>query len=540
MAPAQSDYDYVIIGSGFGGSVSALRLSEKGYRVLVVEKGRRYKPEELSKGTSKPGAWIWDPKLGMRGIMQLTFLRHVGVMSGVGVGGGSLVYGATLPTPKDSFFETGTWAKLGDWKSALAPHYETALKMLGARTNPRLSKADLALKELSRRFGREDTFEPTRVGIFFGDGAKPGQEVDDPYFDGKGPKRRACIQCGDCMTGCPYGAKNSLDQNYLYLAEGLGAEVLPETEVTSVSPSGASDGSEGYFVELSHTDKRRTLIRARGIVFAGGVMGTVPLLLKLRETGALPKLSKTLGQHVRTNNESLTSVTATGDNPAFNDGVAIGSIFHPDEHSHVEPIRLGPNSGLWRLLLMPMATGSSLGGRLLSLAKTLVSDPMNYAKAIFKRQFGPRTICLLFMQHLDSSLTLKLGRSGKLKSHLEPGQTAPSADIALSNELSLEMEKVIGGKASRQGSEILLGAPSTAHVLGGAVMGTDPSHGVIDGENRVFGYDNMFVCDGSAVSANPGVNPSLSITAITEHAMSKIPHQTRNLAPAERVLAETA
>lgn len=538
MADGPSDYDYVIIGSGFGGSVSALRLSEKGYRVLVVEKGRRYKPEELSKGTSKPGAWIWDPKLGMRGIMQLKFLRHVGVMSGVGVGGGSLVYGATLPTPKDSFFETGTWAKLGDWKSALAPHYETALKMLGARTNPRLSKADHALQELAQRFGREDTFEPTRVGIFFSDDAKPGQEVDDPYFGGKGPKRKACIQCGDCMTGCPYGAKNSLDQNYLYLAEGLGADVLPDTEVTSVSPAGASDGSEGYFVELQGGDKGVNLIRARGIVFAAGVMGTVPLLLKLRETGALPKLSDVVGQHVRTNNESLTSVTAVGKNPGFNDGVAIGSIFHPDEDSHVEPIRLGPRSGLWRLMLMPMATGRTFGGRIFSLAKTFVSDPINSTRALFGGQFGPKTICLLFMQHLDSSLTLKRGRFGRLTSKLEPVQVAPSADIALSNDLALEMEKVIGGKASRLGTEILLGAPATAHVLGGAVMGASAQEGVIDSENRVFGYDNMMVCDGSAVSANPGVNPSLSITAITEHAMSKVPHHTSNIRKGERIPAE--
>lgn len=528
MDPADSSYDYVIIGSGFGGSVSALRLAEKGYRVLVVEKGRRFKPEELSKGTSKPGAWIWDPNLGMRGIMQLTFLRHVGVMSGVGVGGGSLVYGATLPTPKDSFFQTGTWSNLADWKSALAPHYETALKMLGAQPNPRLSKADAMLELLSRRVGREDTFEPTRVGIFFGDGSKPGQEVDDPYFDGKGPKRKPCIQCGDCMTGCPYGAKNSLDQNYLYLAEGLGAEVMAESEVTSVAPSGASNGSEGYFVEVRDADKATKLIRARGVVFAGGVMGTVPLLLKLRETGALPRLSSAVGQHVRTNNESLTSVTAVGKNPGFNDGVAIGSIFHPDEHSHVEPIRLGARSGLWRLMLLPMATGKSLRSRLFSLAKTVLRDPINSARAFFGGEFGPRTICLLFMQHLDSSLTFKRGRFGRLESQLEPGETAPSADIELSNELALKMEKIIGGKASRLGSEILLGAPATAHVLGGAVMGEHPGQGVIDAENRVFGYENLFVCDGSAVSANPGVNPSLSITAISEHAMSKVPHNPRN------------
>ncbi|UTW56511.1 GMC oxidoreductase [Kordiimonas sp. SCSIO 12610] len=526
MRPASASYDYVIVGSGFGGSVSALRLSQKGYRVLVVEKGRRFETKDISKGTTRPGAWIWDPKIGLNGIMKLTFLKHVGVMSGVGVGGGSLVYGATLPTPKDSFFQTGSWAGLNNWKDALEPHYQTALSMLGATKNPRLTAADFVLRDLAREVGREDTFEATNVGIFFGDDGEAGQEVADPYFDGKGPKRTGCIQCGDCMTGCPYGAKNSLDKNYLYLAEKLGAEVLPETEVLDVKPAGARDGSEGYFIKAQFGKEKPQIVKANGVIMAGGVMGTVPLLLKLRDAGSLPRLSEKLGKDVRTNNESLTSVTAVGKDPKFNDGVAIGSIFHPDEHSHVEPIRLGAKSGLWRLMLLPMATGGSLIARLGSLFKNWITDPIRGTKAIFTSSFGPRTICLLFMQHLDSSLSIERGRFGRLQSKLEPGQLPPSADIPLSNKLAHLTEKIIGGKASRLGVEILRGAPATAHILGGAVMGKDETTGVIDAENHVFNYRNLFVCDGSAISANPGVNPSLSITAITEHAMSKIPHKS--------------
>ncbi len=523
-----ASYDYIVIGSGFGGSVSAYRLTQKGYRVLVIEKGRRYKPADFSKGTTRPSRWLWLPWLGMRGIMQLSFLRHVTVMHGVGVGGGSLVYAATLPTPKDDFFESGSWAGLADWKEALEPHYATALRMLGASKNPKLTNADQVLRNVARSIGREDSFTATRVGIFFDEKAPAGKPVPDPYFDGKGPARRACIQCGDCMTGCPHNAKNSLDKNYLYLAEQLGARVLPEAEVTKVKPAGLPDGSEGYFVQ-ARTQGSRTrgggicTLRAKGVVFSGGVMGTIPLLLKLRDARALPRLSSWLGREVRTNNESLTSVTAIGKNPGFNEGVAIGSIFHPDENSHIEPIRMGASSGLWRFLLMPMATGRSFVHRAGSLLKNVLLNPVDVTRAWFSRDFAGRTICLLFMQHLDSSITLRRGWFGRLSSRIGPGDTAPSADIALANRLSAETERVMGGKAMRLSTEVLTGAPATAHILGGAVMGDSPETGVIDSKNRVYGYKNMLICDGSAISANPGVNPSLSIAALTEWAMSHIP-----------------
>lgn len=516
-------YDYIIIGSGFGGSVSAYRLAQKGYRVLVVEKGRRYRSVDLSTGTKRPHRWLWMPLIGMRGIMAVTVLRHVTVMHGVGVGGGSLVYGATLPTPKDAFFNTGSWAGLNDWKKVLEPHYETALTMLGARPSPRLGKADLVLRDLAVSMGREDSFEHTRVGIFFNDEGKPNQAVADPYFDGQGPPRRGCIQCGDCMTGCQYGAKNSLDKNYLYLAEKLGTRVQAETEVSKVRPAGAADGSQGYFVTTRSKGNKARVIRTRGIVFSGGVMGTVKLLLQMRHEGSLPRLSEQLGKWVRTNNETLSSVTATGDNPNFNDGVTIASIFHPDDHSHLEPIRLGRHAGLWRLLVMPMATGRHGLQRLGSCMRNIAADPINTAKAWFARDFGPRTICLLFMQHLDSSISFERGRLGFVRSAVQTGQVAPSADIPLSGELTQKAEKIIGGKAMRSTPEALLGSPTTAHILGGAVMGDSAETGVIDQCHRVFGYQNMMICDGSVLSANPGVNPSLSITALSEWAMSHVP-----------------
>ncbi len=514
-------YDYVIIGSGFGGSVSAFRLSQKGYSVLVVEKGDRYSPDDFSKGTTRPSRWIWKPRIGMRGIMQITTLRHVSVMSGVGVGGGSLVYAATLPKPKSDFFVSGSWCQLRDWENDLKPHYRTALKMLGAEKNPKLTSADLALQKLAKSVNREHTFAPTRVGIYF-NSKEPGKSVADPYFEGNGPSRRGCIQCGDCMTGCQHNAKNSLDKNYLYLAEQLGVDVISGTEVTSVSPTGASDGSDGYFIAMKHKTGLNT-VRAKGVIFAGGVMGTVPLLLKLKSKKLLPNLSDKVGHDVRTNNESLTAVTAIGKNPHFDEGVAIGSIFHPDDHSHVEPIRFGTKSGLWRFMVLPLAPGSTFLKRVGSLVKNIALDPLANAKAWFARDYAGRSVSLLFMQHLDSTISIRRNIFGGLSSQVQDGQIPPSANIPLANSLAKNTEKIVGGKAMRLATEVILGAPATAHVLGGAVMGATAEDGVIDDHNRVFNYHNMYVCDGSAISANPGVNPSLSITAITEHAMSLIP-----------------
>ena len=339
-------FDYVVIGSGFGGSVSALRLSEKGYRVCVLEKGRRFSTEDFPETNWDLPRWLWMPAARLKGFFQMSFFEHVTIFSGVGVGGGSLVYANTLPTPKESFFKAASWAHLADWQAELAPHYATAKRMLGATRFPGTTRGDEVLHEIARDIGREEHFHPTEVGVFFG---APGKQVPDPYFGGEGPDRVGCTQCGACMTGCKVGAKNTLDRNYLYLAERLGCRVEPETEVTAVRPL---EGG-GYRVETkaSFGDATSTLLADR-VIFAGGVLGTVPLLLRMKEDPAgLPRLSDRVGQQVRTNSEALFGVIAPGEE--FSRGVAITSILHTDEHSHVEPVRYGKGSGFFRTMVLP-------------------------------------------------------------------------------------------------------------------------------------------------------------------------------------------
>ncbi|MDH5598779.1 MAG: GMC family oxidoreductase N-terminal domain-containing protein, partial [Cyclobacteriaceae bacterium] len=329
------DYDYIIIGSGFGGSVSALRLAEKGYKVLVVEKGKWYDSEDFPKSNWNLKRWLWIPALRFFGIMKISFFRHIVVLSGSGVGGGSLVYANTLPVPKSAFYKTGTWAELEDWESTLKPYYDRAYKMLGAAVNPVLFDADEALKKLAEKRKIVQQFEPTKVGVFFGKG---GKEVDDPYFEGEGPKRSGCTYCGGCMTGCRYNAKNSLDKNYLYLAQKQGVEILAEHEVYHVEPVNQDNPADGYHINLKTSTRwitSKKSFNARGVVFSGGVLGTLKLLLKLKGNGALPHLSDKLGQEVRTNNETLVSVSSLDKTKDVSKGVAIGSILHADENTHL-------------------------------------------------------------------------------------------------------------------------------------------------------------------------------------------------------------
>lgn len=526
----KSSYDYVVVGSGFGGSVSALRLAEKGYSVLVVEKGDWYSEAALPGSTWKLRKWLWEPRAGLRGIMKLTIFRHVTVMSGVGVGGGSLVYGATLPTPKPKFFKSGSWAGLQDWQDLLKPHYDTALRMLGAVISRTESPADLVMKRLAEDMGQPESYGPSRVGIFFGDEDKAGRLVEDPYFNGEGPSRRGCIECGECMTGCRHNAKNSLDKNYLYLAQKRGVQILAETEVNDVLPSGASDGSQGYIVTM-HTGRspwrrQKRTVQAGAVVFAGGVTGTIPLLFDLKEKGHLPNLSPKLGHDVRTNNEALAPVTALNSKGVdYTQGVCIGSIVNIDEHSHLEPIHYGISSSTWRLLVWPYVSGRTLWERFVNLGRELLLNPIRNLRTLFARKWGKQTIYLLFMQHLESTLQFRRNRFGFLSTHVPPEsiEDAPSCDMPMVDDIVERVENIMDGKATRSNLEVLLGAPTTAHILGGAVMGCDESQGVVDDKGRVFNYRNMYVCDGSMVSANPGVNPSLSITAISEHIMAGIP-----------------
>jgi cholesterol oxidase len=518
---ASLDYDFIIIGSGFGGSVCALRLSEKGYKVLVIEKGKWFKAEDFPKTNWNFRKWLWIPFLRFFGIMKITIFRHAAVLSGTGVGGGSLVYGNTLPIPKSFFFRSGSWKDLLDWETELNPHYNTALKMLGATTNPRLGDGDLALQELSRQMGIEDEFSPTNVGVYFGEA---GKTQKDPYFNGDGPDRTGCIQCGACMTGCRHNAKNTLDKNYLYLAQKKGATIMAENEVCDVRPLNGSDGSTGY--ELTHKSSTRLLknrknLRTRGVIFSGGVLGTVKLLLKLKN-GALPNISDRIGDDVRTNNETLVSVSSLDQKKNFSEGIAIGSILRTDAHTNLEICRYGEGSNAWKLTHLPNVTGANGVIRLVKTAGIFLRNPLPYFQVYLKNPWSRSSVVLLFMQTLDSTLKIHRNMLGGLGSSMSSGKK-PTPFIPESLELTKGYSRVVNGKSTSFVLETVAGIPSTAHILGGAVMGRDPSQGVIDSSNQVFGYKNMMVVDGSMISANPGVNPALTITAIAERAMVMIP-----------------
>ena len=531
-----SHYDFIIIGSGFGGSVSALRLTEKGYRVLVIEKGRRFDKRDFPTSNWDVKRWLWKPELGLRGIFQMSFLPHVTILHGVGVGGGSLVYANTLPLPKDDFFQKGSWASLADWKKELARHYATARTMLGAATNPSLTKGDRVLKEIAVELGRDEHFAPTEVAVFFGNAgeASSGGEVPDPYFGGEGPARTPCNFCGACMTGCRVGAKNTLDRNYLYIAENRGAVVLPETEVVFVQPrAGSEDGVEGYTVDCeasAGSDAKDVQFTCDQLIFAGGVMGTIPLLLKLKEdASALPRLSPRVGDMVRTNSEALIGIVTPETKDDFSKGVAITSILHTDEVSHVEPVRYGEGSGFFRMLSLPHAPGNNVLVRLGGTLRALASQPTMWFKALTAKDFAKQSQILLYMRTLEGTLRLRLGRSvytgfrRGLVTELDVGTPAPSAFMKEATDIANRFAEKVNGVPMTILSETIAGTPTTAHILGGACMGENADHGVIDHQHRVFGYQGLYVMDGSAVSANPGVNPSLTITALAERAMSFIP-----------------
>lgn len=518
----QFDYDYIVIGSGFGGSVSALRLSEKGYKVLVIEKGKWFRQStDFAKTNWNLRKWMWWPALGFTGIFKLSFFRHVAVLSGTGVGGGSLVYANTLPIPKSGFFNSGSWQGLCDWEKELMPYYDLAKKMLGTERHPYMSRSDKVMQTLAETIGDKNAFEKTEVAVYFG---KPGETVPDPYFGGKGPDRTGCILCGGCMLGCRYNSKNTLDKNYLHLAQQLGCEIKAETLVQDVVPMNA-DGSGGYTVHFCDSLRyfpRKGQVTTRGVVFAGGVLGTMSLLLKLKET-SLPRLSDALGKGVRTNSESLIGVTTFDKKTSFSEGIAIGSIVNIDANRHVEPVKYSEGAGFWRLLMAPMVQGSSILSRFLRMVKDFLLHPIDNLRTYFVDDWSKRTHILLYMESIDSTLQMKRTKwGGFLKTNMEAGN-APTAFNPIAQTLARHVEKIVNGKAMVMNTETLFGIPTTAHILGGACMGATAETGVIDQHNRVFHYQNMLVCDGSMISANIGVNPSLSITAIAERAMEHVP-----------------
>jgi cholesterol oxidase len=503
-------FDTIVVGSGFGGSVSALRRAERGDRVLVLEQGRRFAKEDFARSNWDLRRFLWAPALGMRGPFRMSFFRHVTVLSGVGVGGGSLVYANTLPVPGEAFFGHGSWAGLRDWQAELAPHYATAKRMLGAARNPYLGRTDHVLRELATEQGRGDHWSPTDVAVHFG---KPGVEVDDPYFDGKGPRRTGCTKCGGCMLGCRVGAKNTLDRNYLYLAERLGAQVRAETTVEAVRP----DGRGGYVVEARHAGEGLRFA-ARRVILSGGVLGTVDLLLRMKaDPQGLPNLSDQVGRMVRTNSESILGVTA-GNDADFTEGVAIGSILHTDAVSHLEPVRYPAGSGLFRVMILPHAAGASLPARLLASARYGLTRPLSMARAFTVRDWSKSTAILLYMRATDGTLAFRRTALG-LGTTVDQGEP-PTAYLPEASGLAQAFADKLGGTVVNLFTETVANIPTTAHILGGACIGRTAGEGVIGPDHQVHGYPGLYVCDGSAVSANPGVNPSLTITAMTERAMA--------------------
>jgi cholesterol oxidase len=521
------DYDYIIIGSGFGGSVSALRLCEKGYKVLIIEKGKDFnRPEMFPKTNWNIKKFFWLPSFKMFGIQKMTFMKHITVLSGVGVGGGSLVYANTLPKPKSNFFNHGPWKDLEDWENKLNPYYDLAWTMLGAAENKKSFDTDHALKKLAIEIGKEDKYTTPKVAVYFGE---EGKVVNDPYFDGKGPQRTGCIQCGACMTGCRHNAKNTLDKNYLYLAKKLGLEILAEHEVFNITPLDNNSGKTGYEVKFKQSTKYLSKLKSlttKSVIFSGGVIGTIPLLLSLKEK-SLPNLSSKVGEIIRTNNESLILNVTPDKNIDFTKGIAIASMVEIDEHTHLETVRYGRGSGFWRLLVVPLISEPKTFKRLIKF----IIEPIRHPKAWFKiltiKDFAKHSSVHLFMQHLDSTLKLKKTTFG-INTELSEGPS-PTAFLKQAHDLAFKYCKIIGGKPMVLFLETLLGTPSTAHILGGACMGKNQNEGVIDKDNKVFGYENMYVFDGSMISANPGVNPSLSITAITEYGMTKFPLKNESL-----------
>jgi cholesterol oxidase len=524
--------DVVIIGSGFGGSVAALRLVEKGYSVAVLEAGRRFADDELPETSWRVRRFLWAPALRCFGIQRLDLLRGsdgaggVLVLSGAGVGGGSLVYANTLYRPLDDFYDDPQWSNIADWRAELAPHFDRASQMLGVAEYPRVTAADQAVRAVAERMGVGETFHATPVGVFLGE---PGVRVPDPYFGGAGPDRTGCIHCGACMTGCRYGAKNTLVKNYLYLAEQAGARVFPLTTVTAVTATAAGDG---YRVVTRRTGAvgHRRVFEAEHVIFAAGALGTQRLLHRMRLTGALPRLSTRVGALTRTNSESILGASVPTRSARrrgldLTDGVAITSSFHPDAQTHVEPVRYGKGSNLMGALQTLLTDGGPR--RPLRWLGTLVRHPVAAARSLWLRGWSQRTVIALVMQSLDNSLTLRLRRSwfGRRRLVAGPGHGAPNPDwIPAGNEsvklLAAHLQGVPGGSITE-----VFGAPVTAHILGGAVIGASPEEGVVDAYHRAYGHHGLHVVDGSAVSANLGVNPSLTITAMAERAMALWPNK---------------
>jgi cholesterol oxidase len=513
------DYDVIVVGSGFGGSVAALRLTEKGYRVAVIEAGRRFADDEFAKTSWDLRRYLWAPAVGCFGIQRIHLLRDVMVLAGAGVGGGSLVYANTLYRPLEPFYADKQWAHITDWRAELAPHYDQASRMLGVVTNPTVTPSDEVMQKVAADMGVADSYHPTPVGVYFG---KPGETVEDPFFGGAGPSRTGCTECGSCMTGCRVGAKNTLMKNYLYLAEQGGAKIIPMTTVTGVTQQ--PDGS--FEVAIRKTGKRfRHTLSAQQVVLAAGTGGTQQLLHRMRANGNLARLSPRLGELTRTNSEAIIgagrfSVDASRD---FSRGVAITSSIHPDANTHIEPVRYGKGSNAMSLLQTIATDGASPVPRWKQALRFMTRHPVQTARLLNGYRWSERTVILLVMQSLDNSITTYVDKRGKYTSKQGHGEPNPSF-IPAGFEATELTAKHIGGIAGGTWGEIF-DVPLTAHFIGGCPISEDATNGVIDPYHRVHNYPGLSVVDGAAITANLGVNPSLTITAQAERAFSFWPNK---------------
>jgi cholesterol oxidase len=509
-------FDYIVIGSGFGGATSALRLTEKGYKVAVLEKGREFKDSEFPKTNWNINKYLWAPLINCFGIQKITWFKDVLILSGTGVGGGSLVYANTLMTPPDAFYQNPIWSDRKDWKKELAPFYAKAQFMLGVTENPWRHKADEILVDVAKDLGKEDTVENVKVGVYFGDDKK---EVD-PYFNGHGPLRKGCTSCAGCMVGCRFNAKNTLVKNYLFFARKFGAEIFPKTYVEKIEFV-----EDKYYIHTYKTGSwfkaQKRIFESKGLVVSGGVLGTMDLLLRQKyQHKTLNKLSSTLGQNIRTNSEMLCGVTSK--NTKLNEGVAISSIMNPDENTHVEIVKYPDGSDFMKLLTMPYTKFKEFPWRFLASIRKAIINPIKYIKMYWFSSWASHSIIFLVMQHLDSSMKMQLrGFPFKYLSLKSSDQKVP-AFIQSGAEVMEKFSQKVDGIPSSCFTEILLDKPATAHILGGATMGDSSENSVVDDQFKVHGYPEFYILDGSIVPCNIGVNPSLTITALTEYAMSFI------------------
>ena len=511
----EDTFDYIVIGSGFGGSVSAMRLSEKGYKVLVIEKGKRWRNEDYPKSNWNMAKYLWMPLVKCFGIQKLTFFKQVFIISGVGVGGGSLVYANTHMMPKESFYTNKIWADIKDWKSTLQPYYETAKYMLGSTKYDREYEEDRILKEVATDMGRGHTYgHVDYVGVYTG---KPGVETD-PYFKGLGPLRKGCTECAACMVGCRENAKNTLDKNYLWFAENMfGTQILAETLVTKVEHI-----NDEYLIHTESStswfSKNKKVYRSKGLVMSGGVLGTMDLLLKMKYETKTLDLSDQLGRNILTNSEMLSGIVAA--DRKLNHGIAINSIFDPDENTHIELCKFPDGSGAMQKLGVMAASNGSAPVRTAKMIGNMITHPIQFLRTIFDSNIAKSSVIFLIMQELENSMSM-IWSGGKMKMQNESGQKVPSY-IPIGQEALYRYAEKVNGVPQNAFSEIMFSLASTAHILGGCPMGKTKKEGVVDENFKVHGYENFYILDGSIMPCNLGVNPSLTITALSEYAMDQI------------------